>query len=127
MLPLKLNVEDTLPADPGATLVGRVWRTDVQGPAIVRIGRSGAGGPDVVDISRAYPTMRVLCEAPDPARAAREAPGEPLGALADILANTPPDTRDAGRPHLLAPIDLQAVKPAGVTFAVSTLAAVCRT
>ena len=32
-----------------------------------------------------------------------------------------PDTRDRGKPWLLAPIDLQAVKAAGVTFAVSML------
>jgi fumarylacetoacetate (FAA) hydrolase family protein len=62
-----------------------------------------------------------LCEAPDPTRALREADGDQLGPLHPILANTPPDSRDLTRPWLLAPIDLQAVKAAGVTFAVSTL------
>ena len=38
-----------------------------------------------------------------------------------ILANTPEDTRDPKKPWLLAPIDLQAVKAAGVTFAISLL------
>ena len=38
-----------------------------------------------------------------------------------IAANTPPDKRDPGRPWLLAPIDLQVIKAAGVTFAVSML------
>jgi fumarylacetoacetate (FAA) hydrolase family protein len=38
-----------------------------------------------------------------------------------IAANTPPDKRDPGQPWLLAPIDLQVVKAAGVTFAVSML------
>ena len=38
-----------------------------------------------------------------------------------MLANTPPDARDPGKPWLLAPIDLQAVKAAGVTFALSML------
>ena len=40
-----------------------------------------------------------------------------LGALDALLANTPPETRDPERPWLLAPIDLQAIKAAGVTFA----------
>ena len=47
--------------------------------------------------------------------------GEPIGQLADILANTPRQTRDRTKPWLLAPIDLQAIKAAGVTFAVSML------
>ena len=38
-----------------------------------------------------------------------------------MLANTPEDGRDPARPHLLAPVDLQAVKAAGVTFAISML------
>jgi fumarylacetoacetate (FAA) hydrolase family protein len=47
--------------------------------------------------------------------------GERIGALEDILANTPPDARDTSKPWLLSPIDLQAVKAAGVTFAVSMI------
>src|SRR5690606_10865625 len=39
----------------------------------------------------------------------------------EILANTPLATRDASKPYLIAPIDLQAVKAAGVTFVVSML------
>ena len=65
--------------------------------------------------------MRDLCEAPEPAALARDAAGEPVGLLADILANTPRATRDPSKPWLLAPIDLQAIKAAGVTFAVSML------
>jgi fumarylacetoacetate (FAA) hydrolase family protein len=52
---------------------------------------------------------------------AREVEGEPVGLVADILANTPRERRDAKRPWLLSPVDLQAVKAAGVTFAVSML------
>jgi len=51
----------------------------------------------------------------------RVATGERLSALAPILANTPPTGRDARQPWLLAPIDLQAIKAAGVTFAISML------
>jgi fumarylacetoacetate (FAA) hydrolase family protein len=62
-----------------------------------------------------------LCETEDPAAALRASEGVPLGALDAILANTPPDDRDPTKPRLLAPIDLQAIKAAGVTFAVSML------
>jgi fumarylacetoacetate (FAA) hydrolase family protein len=114
---LTLEAPATLPRDAGrATLVGRVWRPDLGGPSVVAV-RDGR----LIDVSRAFATVRDLCEAPAPARALREADGEPLGDLAAILANTPPDARDARRPHLLAPVDLQAVKAAGVTFAVSML------
>ncbi len=43
------------------------------------------------------------------------------GRSATILANTPPQTRDADKPWWLAPVDLQAIKAAGVTFATSML------
>jgi fumarylacetoacetate (FAA) hydrolase family protein len=75
----------------------------------------------VVDVSAAFPTMRDLCEADDPADALRAAPGEPLGPVAAVLANTPPEARDPAKPWLLAPVDLQAIKAAGVTFPVSML------
>ena len=116
-LPLSLTPANTLPADASAALlVGRVWRPDVGGPSVVAL-RDG----DVVDVSRAFATMRDLCEAPDPAAALRAAQGERIGSLAEILANSSEATRDAGKPWLLAPVDLQVVKAAGVTFAVSML------
>jgi fumarylacetoacetate (FAA) hydrolase family protein len=65
--------------------------------------------------------MRDLCEAESAVGLAREATGEPLGRLDDILANTPTERRDPARPFLLTPVDLQAVKAAGVTFAISML------
>jgi len=106
-----------LPEDAaGASLAGRVWRPEANGPSVVAI-RAGA----VFDISRAFPTMRDLTESPDPAAALHAADGEHLGSLDAILANTPPDTRNPTLPFLLAPIDLHAVKAAGVTFAISML------
>ncbi len=106
-----------LPDDAGqAILVGRVWRPELGGPSVVAV-----RGLELVDISAAAPTMRDLCEAPEPAGLAHDAAGEPIGALDDILANTPRATRDPARPWLLAPTDLQAIKAAGVTFAVSML------
>jgi fumarylacetoacetate (FAA) hydrolase family protein len=65
--------------------------------------------------------MRDLCETDDPVTALRAATGEVIGSFSEVLSNTPPDVRDASKPWLLAPIDLQAVKAAGVTFAVSML------
>lgn len=114
---LQLDAARTLPVDGlSGTLVGRGWRPDVGGPAVVMLRADG-----VYDISRVFPTMRDLCEAADPAAAARGAAGERLGEFAAILANTPEAGRDPNRPWFLAPNDLQAVKAAGVTFAVSLL------
>ena len=112
-----MTEELTLPSDrTEGALAGRVWRPDISGPSVVAIRSDG-----VYDISRLAPTMRDLCEAEDPAAIVRGGEGERIGALADILANTPPETRDSSKPWLLAPIDLQAIKAAGVTFARSLL------
>ncbi|SEC66217.1 Fumarylacetoacetate (FAA) hydrolase family protein [Rhizobiales bacterium GAS188] len=113
----KMSPQHSLPDDwRQACLAGRVWRPDLHGPSVVAIRESG-----VVDVTASFPTMRDLCEEADPASAVREATGEPLGGLAAILANTPPERRDPTKPWLIAPIDLQAVKAAGVTFAISML------
>ena len=114
---LNLTDQTTLPDDRFAgALAGRVWRPDVSGPSVVAIRESG-----VFDISAAFPTMRDLCESPAPAEGLRAAEGPRIGALKDILAHTPRDGRGSGGPRLLAPIDLQAIKAAGVTFAQSLL------
>ena len=108
---------DPLPEDGAqAVLVGRVWSPAVGGPCVVCV-----RGGEVVDITHAAATMRDLCEADDPAGLAKSADGESLGMLSAILANTPRRARDASKPWLLAPIDLQAIKAAGVTFVVSML------
>ena len=65
--------------------------------------------------------MRDLCEQSSPASALKASRGERIGDIAEILANTDPAKRDAKKPWLLAPLDLQAIKAAGVTFAVSML------
>jgi fumarylacetoacetate (FAA) hydrolase family protein len=107
----------TLPADAAkATLAGRVWRPDVSGPSVVAI-HDG----EVFDISASAATMRDLVERDDAGTIVREAKGESLGALEAILSNTPEQGRNPNTPWLLAPIDLQAVKAAGVTFARSML------
>ena len=103
-----------LPAD--GLLVGRVWNPGEEGPSIVR-----RDGERLIDITAAFPTMRDLCETEDPAAAARAAEGDSIGTLDAILANTPPETRNRSLPWLLAPVDLQCLKAAGVTFATSML------
>ena len=114
---MQLSAAEALPADGySGALAGRVWRPEVEGPSVVAIRASG-----VFDITAAWPTMRDLCEAADPAASLKAASGGRIGALEDILANTPPDGRDSSKPWLLAPIDLQAIKAAGVTFAISMI------
>lgn len=113
----RMTVAATLPTDANtAALAGRVWRPDVGGPAVVRV-ENGR----LIDITKTVPTSRDLCEATDPAAVLRSAKGQDIGALDAVLANTPEATRDAKQPWLLPPIDLQAVKAAGVTFARSML------
>jgi fumarylacetoacetate (FAA) hydrolase family protein len=107
----------TLPRDGTAgALAGRVWLPQADGPAVVAVRPDG-----IYDISALAPTMRDLCEAVDPVAIVRAGKGERIGTLADILANTPEDRRDRGKPWLLTPIDLQAIKAAGVTFPRSML------
>ncbi|MCA0872785.1 fumarylacetoacetate hydrolase family protein [Seohaeicola saemankumensis] len=94
---------------PDGLWLGRCWRPDVQGPAVVTL-REG----QLVDITSAEaPTVSHVLDLDDPAEHVREASGEVLGALDDIAGNRPV----ADRIHLLAPCDLQAVKACGVTFA----------
>jgi fumarylacetoacetate (FAA) hydrolase family protein len=97
-------------------LVGRVWNSAAGGPSVVR-----RQGQELIDITDAFPTMRDLCEAENPAAAVSAVTGPSLGTVDDIMANTPPETRDPSKPWMLAPVDLQALKAAGVTFATSML------
>jgi fumarylacetoacetate (FAA) hydrolase family protein len=113
-----LSVAATLPADGCAgTLVGRVWLPGAPaGPAVVAIRADG-----VYDLTPLVPTMSELCNAADPVALARSGGAARIGDLAPILANSRWDRRDPALPWLLAPVDLQALKAAGVTFARSML------
>ncbi len=113
----RLDEVEVLPRDGFAgALAGRVYRPDLGGPAVTAIRAEG-----VFDITAAFPTMRDLAEQGEPAAALRAAKGERIGSLAELLANTPPQARDPAKPWLLAPVDLQAIKAAGVTFVTSML------
>ncbi|MGJ5202588.1 fumarylacetoacetate hydrolase family protein [Bradyrhizobium sp. HKCCYLR20261] len=114
---IDLTPETVLPDDGASgTLVGRVWRPEADGPAVVAVRADG-----VYDVTSAFPTVTALCEHDDPAAALNAMKGDRIGDLAAILANTPPDRRDPAKPWLLAPVDLQVLKAAGVTFAISML------
>ncbi len=115
---IALRATDVLPQDgTKGTLVGRVWLPDVGGPAVVAV-----RGEGVFDVSASFATVSALCEQDDPVAAAMQAAkGRRIGDLESILANTPPDSRDRSKPWLLAPLDLQVLKAAGVTFAISML------
>jgi fumarylacetoacetate (FAA) hydrolase family protein len=111
-----ISVAASLPADADrATLVGRVWLPQVEGPAVVAL-----RGGQVIDITRAAPTITDLIAAADPVALAKS-DGPVIGSIADLLANADETSRDASKPWPLAPVDLQAVKAAGVTFVASML------
>ncbi len=110
-----LTPERSLPRDGYAgALVGRVWLPE--GPIVVALREDG-----VYDVTReAGPTMSELLERGDPAAAVRAAAGQRIGDLGDLLAASVAGGTN-GRPHLLAPCDLQPIKAAGVTFVKSML------
>jgi fumarylacetoacetate (FAA) hydrolase family protein len=111
------NAASMLPADGTAgTLVGRAWVPEAGGPSVVAVRADG-----VYDVTAKFATISALADADNPAGALRGFKGNRIGSLEEILANTPPEKRDARRPWLLAPVDLQVLKAAGVTFAVSML------
>lgn len=98
---------------PEACFVGRVWRPGI-GPALVTL-----RGDTVVDItSPTAPTMRDLLEMDDPVGHVRGLTGEEIGSLGDLVAGSGEAAGDEVL-HLLAPVDLQAIKASGVTFAES--------
>jgi fumarylacetoacetate (FAA) hydrolase family protein len=85
-----------------ATLAGRLLLDEGPTPVLIRDGA-------VEDVSRAAPTIADLVDLADPAAVS----GERLFGL-DELATLAPE-------RFLAPVDLQAVKAAGVTFAISAI------
>ncbi|MEO8883392.1 MAG: fumarylacetoacetate hydrolase family protein [Devosia sp.] len=98
-------------------LVGRAMVPGHDFPRVVTV-RDGA----VYDITwRLAPTVRDIAELPNPAEYVKEASGQRIGDLDAILGNSWRDEKVPALATLLSPIDLQAVKAAGVTFVVSLL------
>jgi fumarylacetoacetate (FAA) hydrolase family protein len=99
------------------TFVGRVWRPDVAGPALVVL-----RGGDLIDItSKEVPTMRDLLELDDPVDFLSGRQGDRLSSLEAVMTASVEAAGDLSSIHLLAPCDLQAVKACGVTFARSMI------
>jgi len=98
----------------GATLLGRIWRADIAGPSLVTIRER-----QVLDITCAKaPTVRDICEMENPAAYVRQAGGEMVGTIEEIMGAP---VGGLSQTHILAPCDLQAIKACGVTFASSML------
>lgn len=96
---------------------GRAWLPGPEGgPAVVAVRPDG-----VFDVTRHVATNSALVDLPDPASFLRRASGERIGGVDDLLRNSDASDHDPTKPWLLAPIDLQAIKAAGVTFAASLL------
>ncbi|MET7704894.1 fumarylacetoacetate hydrolase family protein [Micromonospora sp. NPDC005413] len=110
------SAAEALPDDDRSVLIGRVWDPAADGPSPVIV-RDG----EVIDISHRFATVRDTCELPDPAATVAGLDGPRLGDFGEILANTGAASPDRTRPWLLAPVDLQALKAAGVTFPVSLI------
>lgn len=110
-------MNDSLPYDvERAMLVGRVW-VPATGPAIVVLRQN-----ELIDITcPQVSTMAALMALEDPIEWVKNATGQSLGSVAAILANSMEDQQKAEVPFLLSPVDLQAVKAAGVTFAASLI------
>ena len=119
---MAIDLSNLLPTDGTiGTLVGRVWMPEAQdkpaGPTPVVIREGG-----VFDLSGVAATVSFLLELESPATIIANATDLPLIAnLEDIAANSIAATSDAKKPRLLAPVDLQAIKAAGVTFVKSML------
>lgn len=90
-----------------AILVGRLDLGTGPTPILIRDGR-------VWDVSQSAPTVAALLDGWTGSAAGRD-----LGELADL--NLKPAWDGQGRARLLAPLDLQCIKAAGVTFAVSAV------
>ncbi len=107
-------MSDTSSSFTTGCFVGRAWSPDAEGPILVTI-RDGR----LYDITtKACATMRDLLELEVPADFVRAAEGRDLGALENVLSLSEPGRSQL---HMLAPIDFQAVKACGVTFARSMI------
>ena len=100
---------EALPADyADATLAGRIDAGEGPTPLLIR-------GGVIEDVSAAAPTMSDLLEIGDIAGVQ----GRALGRIEDLFGAAVAEPE--ANPRLLAPVDLQVIKAAGVTFAVSAI------
>lgn len=115
---LNLDLEGCLPNDlEDAILIGRAWVPgDIPGPSpiVIRGGR-------ILDLSAEMPTVSELLNMEFPLEFVESTNGEDIGSLSDVLTNSDCSKQKQDLPYFLPPIDLQAIKACGVTFAQSML------
>jgi fumarylacetoacetate (FAA) hydrolase family protein len=96
-----------------AVLVGRIDMGEGPTPVVVKEGR-------VFDVSRTAPTVSVLLEKWNGVTP-KDIEGKDLGDINDLGLETAWSNGGKAKVKLLSPVDLQCVKAAGVTFAVSAI------
>jgi len=110
-----LPPERLLPRDwAEACLVTRLYDPSSAGP-VVAVVRDGA----LHDITSRSPTVSRLLSMEDPVAAVRSVPSTRSWPLVEVIADSLAQRRQSV--HMLAPIDFQVIKAAGVTFAQSML------
>ncbi|QIO08947.1 fumarylacetoacetate hydrolase family protein [Acinetobacter lanii] len=112
-----LNSQNTLPTDgTQGCLIGRAWIPHhIAGPSPVLL-----KDDQVFDLSSEFSTISELLEIDHPAQVLANLELPSVGRIDDLLANTT-DNPNPSQAYFLAPIDLQVIKAAGVTFAASML------
>ena len=95
-------------------LVGRIW-VPGEGPYLVRVGAT-----ETTDLSGLALTCRDLMELDNAALRVQHHQGT-TWSTESLWANTDPQNRNEQQAWFLAPIDLQAIKAAGVTFVASMI------
>ncbi len=103
------------------TLIGRVWvptaiSGNIAGPSPVLVTENG-----VLDLTDIAPTCADLLNLEFSTRGLELSGLKNLGSFDAIMANTMAPRRSDEVPHFLSPVDLQAIKACGVTFAVSMI------
>jgi len=114
-----LDTTSSLPEAAGAaTLIGRAFVPGTPGgpsPVLVRAG-------EVIDLCAMAPTCAALLACDDLLAVLSTTRGLPVvGSTDELLVNSVAQDRTDARAHLLAPVDLQAIKACGVTFVTSML------
>lgn len=97
-----------------ALLVGRLWDPDTAGPRPVLV-----DGDHLVDLFGHAATVSELLNGEEPAGLLEDARRSDARRwdLVEVVRATSEEAGNDETPHLLAPVDLQAVKACGVTFA----------
>ncbi|MCZ2720124.1 fumarylacetoacetate hydrolase family protein [Marinomonas sp. 15G1-11] len=116
-MPIKLTKQNTLPVDANqATLIGRAWVPgNPSGPSLIVIREDR-----VFDLSNHFATLSEFLETEHPLEQLEKFPGKHLCSLEELLANTH-ESPNKNHSYLIAPVDLQVIKAAGVTFASSMI------